>query len=57
MPSVTDVYAAMIEDAPQLYECYPNNIAFKWGTGDLDGVDKAMRAPLPMVIKLLRRGE
>jgi carbon-monoxide dehydrogenase large subunit len=46
MPSVTDVYAAMIEDAPQLYECYPNNIAFKWGTGDLDGVDKAMRAAI-----------
>ena len=44
MPAVTDVYAAMMEDAPQLYECYPNNIAFKWGTGDLDGVDKAMKA-------------
>ena len=28
MPAVTDIYAAMADDAPQLYDCYPNNIAF-----------------------------
>ena len=27
MPAVTDIYAAMADDAPQLYDCYPNNIA------------------------------
>ena len=31
MPAVTDIYAAMADGAPQLYECYPNNIAFRWG--------------------------
>ena len=43
MPAVTDVYAAMRDNAPQLYDCYPNNIAFEWGTGDLVGVDEAMK--------------
>ncbi|NDG36515.1 MAG: xanthine dehydrogenase family protein molybdopterin-binding subunit, partial [Alphaproteobacteria bacterium] len=36
MPAVTDIYAAMKDGAPQLYACYPNNIAFEWGAGKLD---------------------
>ena len=46
MPAVTDIYAAMADDAPQLYDCYPNNIAFKWGAGDPEGADQAMKAAI-----------
>ncbi len=37
MNAVCDVYAAMEDGAPQLYDCYPNNIVFDWSSGDLDG--------------------
>ena len=46
MPAVTDIYAAMADDAPQLYDCYPNNIAFRWGAGDPEGADQAMEAAI-----------
>ena len=46
MPAVTDIYAAMADDAPQLYTCYPNNIAFRWGAGDLDGADQVMKGAI-----------
>jgi len=42
MPAVTDIYAAMKDGAPQLYACYPNNIAFEWGAGKLDEAEVAM---------------
>ena len=34
LPAVTDVYDAIAPGAPQLYEEYPNNIAFNWVEGD-----------------------
>ena len=34
MPAVTDVYAAIEDGAPQLYDEYPRNIAFNWVEGD-----------------------
>jgi len=44
MPAVTDVYAAIADGAPQLYEEYPNNIAFNWVAGDHPGTDAALAA-------------
>ena len=46
MPAVTDVYAAMDNTAPQLYECYPKNIAFEWVTGNLDCTEQVMNAAI-----------
>ena len=46
MPVVTDIYAAMGDDASQLYDCYPNNIAFEWGAGNFDVTDQAMKAAI-----------
>ena len=37
LPAVTDVYAAMA--APQLYDCYKNNIVFEWHAGNHSGAD------------------
>jgi carbon-monoxide dehydrogenase large subunit len=37
--AVTDVYAAMEDNAPQLYAEYPKNIAFNWVAGDHEGTD------------------
>lgn len=34
--AVVDVYDAISADAPQLYECYPGNIVFKWGAGNIE---------------------
>lgn len=42
--AVTDVYAAIEEGAPQLYDAYPNNIAFDWVAGDHDETDAALAA-------------
>ena len=36
MDSVTDIYAAMADGAPQLHEEYPNNVAFEWHTGQMN---------------------
>ena len=33
--AVCDVYEAVAPDAPQLYECYPNNTVFTWELGQL----------------------
>ncbi|MDA8649412.1 xanthine dehydrogenase family protein molybdopterin-binding subunit [Alphaproteobacteria bacterium] len=46
MPAVTDIYEAMKDGAPQLYDCYPNNIAFEWGAGKLDEAEVAMNAAI-----------
>ena len=46
MPAVTDIYEAMKDGAPQLYDCYPNNIAFEWGAGKLDETEVAMNAAI-----------
>ena len=46
MPAVTDIYEAMKDGAPQLYDCYPNNIAFEWGAGKLDETERAMDAAI-----------
>ena len=46
MPAVTDIYAAMADGAPQLYDCYPNNIAFKWGLVILMAADHAIKAAM-----------
>ncbi|MDC1383631.1 xanthine dehydrogenase family protein molybdopterin-binding subunit [Candidatus Puniceispirillum sp.] len=46
MPVVTDIYAAMGDDASQLYDCYPNNTAFEWGAGNFDGTNQAMKAAI-----------
>lgn len=43
MPAVSDVYAAMADDAPQLYPEYPNNIALDWVVGDHQATPKAFR--------------
>ncbi len=37
LPAVCDVYDAMAEGAPQLYDCYERNIVFDWEAGDIDG--------------------
>ena len=34
MDAVCDVYDAMKDGAPQLYDCYPNNIVFDWHAGN-----------------------
>ena len=34
MPAVTDVYAAIEDGAPQLYDEYSRNIAFNWVEGE-----------------------
>ena len=39
LAAVTDVYEAMEESAPRLYDEYPNNIAFTWTAGDHEGTD------------------
>ena len=46
MPAVTDIYEAMKDGAPQLYDCYPNNIAFEWGAGKFDETERAMDAAI-----------
>ncbi len=46
MPVVTDVYAAIKDGAPQLYEDYPKNIAFEWGVGAGEAVEQAMQTAL-----------
>ena len=44
MPAVTDIYAAMADDAPQLYDCYKNNIVFDWHAGNHPAADAAFAA-------------
>ena len=34
--AVCDVYEAVAPDAPQLYDCYPNNTVFTWEAGTID---------------------
>jgi carbon-monoxide dehydrogenase large subunit len=46
MPAVTDIYEAIKDGAPQLYGCYPNNIAFEWGAGKPDETERAMDAAI-----------
>jgi carbon-monoxide dehydrogenase large subunit len=46
MPAVADIYAAIKDGAPQLYDCYPNNIAFEWEAGKLDETKRAMNAAI-----------
>ncbi|MCW8173646.1 hypothetical protein D8S78_23655 [Natrialba swarupiae] len=41
LESVTDPEAAIEDDAPTLFEDYPNNIAYDWEFGDKDEVDEA----------------
>ncbi len=36
LEAVTDVYAAMQPEAPQLHAEYPNNIVFDWEAGTID---------------------
>jgi len=36
LDAVTDVYDAMAPTAPQLYDCYPQNIVFRWEAGTVD---------------------
>jgi carbon-monoxide dehydrogenase large subunit len=42
LPAVVDAEAALGEDAPQLHENAPRNIAFEWWTGDKDGTAAAI---------------
>ena len=46
MPAVTDIFAAIADDAPQLYECYRKNIAFEWATGNVEGADQEMKSAI-----------
>ncbi len=46
MDSVCDVYEAVEPDAPQLYECYPNNTVFTWEAGTIDKARSAIDAAL-----------
>ena len=39
--AVTDVYAAMTDGAPQLYDCYKNNRVFDWQAGNHAAADAA----------------
>ncbi len=41
MEAVADVYAAMADGAPQLYEEYKNNIALNWVAADHEGTNAA----------------
>jgi carbon-monoxide dehydrogenase large subunit len=41
LPAVTDVYAAMADGAPQLYNCYKNNRVFDWHAGNHAAADAA----------------
>ncbi len=41
LPAVTDVYAAMADGAPQLYDCYKNNRVFDWHAGNHAAADAA----------------
>ncbi len=43
LPAVTGVDAALREDAPQLYDDAPNNIAFEWSLGEADATEAAFR--------------
>ena len=44
MPAVTEIYAAMADDAPQLYDCYKYNIVFDWHAGNHAAADAAFAA-------------
>ena len=46
MDAVCDVYEAVAPDAPQLYECYPNNTVFTWEAGTIDKARSAIDAAL-----------
>ena len=46
MDAVCDVYDAVAQDAPQLYECYPNNTVFTWEAGTIDKARSAIDAAL-----------
>ena len=37
LDAVCDVYDAISQDAPQLYDCYKNNVVFDWEAGNIDG--------------------
>ena len=39
LAAVTDVYAAMADCAPQLCDCYENNVVFDWHAGNHTGAD------------------
>ena len=46
MDAVCDVYEAVSPDAPQLYDCYPNNIVFTWEAGTIEKARSAIDAAL-----------
>jgi carbon-monoxide dehydrogenase large subunit len=41
LPSVTDMPAALAQDAPQIHDEAPGNLCFDWGMGDEAAVDAA----------------
>ncbi|MGB2486204.1 MAG: xanthine dehydrogenase family protein molybdopterin-binding subunit, partial [Candidatus Puniceispirillaceae bacterium] len=46
LEAVTDVYAAMQPEAPQLHSEYPNNIVFDWEAGTIDTARAEIEAAL-----------
>ena len=42
LPAVTDVYDTITPGAPQLYEAYPDNIAFNWVESNHDATNAAI---------------
>ena len=42
LPAVTDIYQAIEAGAPQLYDEYPQNIAFDWVAGETEAAEAAM---------------
>ena len=46
LDSVCDVYEATEPNAPQLYDCYPNNTVFTWEAGTIDEARSAIDAAI-----------
>ena len=44
LPAVTDARAALAPGAPQLHDCAPGNVCFRWARGDEAAVRAALRS-------------
>ena len=53
MAAVCDVYEATLPDAPQLYDCYPNNTVFSWEAGTIEKARAAVDSAVKQGAKLV----
>ena len=53
LDSVCDVYEATEPNAPQLYDCYPNNTVFTWEAGTIDKARSAIDAAIASGARLV----